>query len=82
MPCAASAFASATSTATIQANRFFSLHTARISGVPYRSSMGWTAMRTDLLFRDIVFNDPGVGESGIEPCKVCHLEFIYFNEVN
>jgi hypothetical protein len=63
MPCAASAFASATSAATTQANRYFSLHTARISVVPYRSSMGWTAIRTDLLFMDIVFDDPGVGFS-------------------
>jgi hypothetical protein len=26
--------------------------------------MGWTAIRTDLLFRDIVFDDPGGGECG------------------
>ena len=32
-------------------------NTPPISAVPYRSSMGWTAMRTDLLLWDRVFHD-------------------------
>jgi len=33
--------------------------------------MGWTAIGIDLLFRDIVFNDPGVGI--LEKFIVCEL---------
>jgi hypothetical protein len=51
-------FLIAPSVATTQANRYFSLPATRISVVPYRSSMGWTAIRTDLLLMDIAFDDP------------------------
>ncbi len=45
MPTSASARASATSAATIAAKRRSSPQTARISGVPYRNSIGWIAIR-------------------------------------
>jgi hypothetical protein len=45
--------------------------------VPYRSSMGWTAIRTDLLFGDIVFDDPGVGVGGRNIMGTGHCQVFY-----